>query len=105
MPITKNKNKKNHVTWSLRVLWIQDKDRLKKEMLQKVNEIVSNFRKISDKQMAETTKRTIMENIAIQKQVCRFSCTPFGLLCACVLILFLCITTMIFTGYHQLVIA
>jgi len=31
----------------------QDKTQLKKEMLQKVNEAVSNFRKVADQQMAE----------------------------------------------------
>eukprot|EP00126_Sphaerothecum_destruens_P002797 Sdes_comp16219_c0_seq1m5498 len=52
---------------------VQDRDRLKKEMLQKVNEVVSNFRKISDKQMAETTKRTIRENISINNQLTKMS--------------------------------
>lgn len=33
----------------------QDKTQLKKEMLQKVNEAVSNFRKVADQQMAEVS--------------------------------------------------
>ena len=52
---------------------VQDRDRLKKEMLLKVNEVVANFRKISDKQMAETTKRTIRENITINSQLSKMS--------------------------------
>lgn len=32
---------------------LQDKNAIKKEMLQKVNEAVINFRKVADQQMAE----------------------------------------------------
>eukprot|EP01137_Pigoraptor_chileana_P014579 Opistho-2@69369 len=59
---------------------VQDKDRLKKEMLQKVNEVISNFRDITDKQMAETTKRTIQENITINAQLTKMSAKTMELI-------------------------
>ncbi len=33
--------------------------RLKKDMIQKMNQVAAEFRRASNKQMAETTKRTI----------------------------------------------
>jgi len=47
--------------------------RLKKEMVSKVNLVSAEFRKVSDKQMAETTKRTIRENVAINQQLQKMS--------------------------------
>ena len=52
---------------------IQDKSLLRKEMLSKVNEVVTSFRNLSDQQMAETTKRTIQENIAVNSQLQKLS--------------------------------
>ncbi|KAI9002353.1 hypothetical protein BC832DRAFT_593657 [Gaertneriomyces semiglobifer] len=52
---------------------IQDKNSVKKEMLQKVNEAVAGFRKVADQQMAETTKRAIRENMAITTQLNKMS--------------------------------
>eukprot|EP01135_Chromosphaera_perkinsii_P005443 Nk52_evm1s351 gene=Nk52_evmTU1s351 len=69
-----NKKAKYHETiGEMEKKAVQDRDRLKKEMLKKVNEVVANFRKISDKQMAETTKRTIRENITINGQLTKMS--------------------------------
>lgn len=45
---------------------VMDRDRLKKEMVMRVNQVAAEFRKVSNKQMAETTKRTIRENVSIQ---------------------------------------
>lgn len=42
-------------------------------MLQKVNEAVSNFRRVADQQMAETTKRAIRENMVITTQLKKMS--------------------------------
>ena len=42
-------------------------------MVAKVNSVASEFRKVSDLQMAETTKRTIRENVAINQQLGRMS--------------------------------
>lgn len=47
--------------------------RMKKEMVAKVNSVAAEFRKVSDLQMAETTKRTIRENVAISTQLSKMS--------------------------------
>ena len=46
---------------------------MKKEMVAKVNSVAAEFRKVSDLQMAETTKRTIRENVAISTQLTKMS--------------------------------
>jgi hypothetical protein len=46
-----------------------DRDRLKKDMIQKMNLVAADFRRASNKQMAETTKRTINENARIEQTV------------------------------------
>lgn len=52
---------------------VLDKDRMRKEMVAKVNSVAAEFRKVSDLQMADTTKRTIQENVAITQQLTRMS--------------------------------
>ncbi|XP_075041193.1 cilia- and flagella-associated protein 157 [Mixophyes fleayi] len=52
---------------------VLDKDRLKKEMVQRVNTVAAEFRRVSDSQMAETTKRTIRENVSISSQLTKMS--------------------------------
>ncbi|XP_040260754.1 cilia- and flagella-associated protein 157 [Bufo bufo] len=52
---------------------VLDKDRLKKEMVQKVNTVAAEFRKVSNDQMAETTKRAIRENVAVSSQLAKMS--------------------------------
>ncbi|XP_064648997.1 cilia- and flagella-associated protein 157-like [Lineus longissimus] len=52
---------------------VVDKDRLKKEMVMRVNQVAAEFRKVSNKQMAETTKRTIRENVSINAQLTKMS--------------------------------
>ena len=47
--------------------------RLKKEMILRVNQVAAEFRKVSNKQMAETTKRTIRENVSINAQLAKMS--------------------------------
>lgn len=42
-------------------------------MVAKVNSVAAQFRKVSDLQMADTTKRTIQENVAINQQLSRMS--------------------------------
>lgn len=42
-------------------------------MVAKVNSVAAEFRKVSDLQMAETTKRTIRENVAISTQLNKMS--------------------------------
>ncbi|KAJ3068809.1 hypothetical protein HDU98_008086 [Podochytrium sp. JEL0797] len=59
---------------------LQDKSQMKKEMLQKVNEAVTNFRRVADQQMAETTKRAIRENMAITSQLKKMSAKTLELI-------------------------
>ena len=47
--------------------------RLKKDMVMRVNQVAAEFRKVSNKQMAETTKRTIRENVSINAQLAKMS--------------------------------
>ena len=42
-------------------------------MFAKVNSVAAEFRKVSDLQAAETTKRTIRENVAISQQLSKMS--------------------------------
>ena len=42
-------------------------------MVQRVNQVAAEFRKVSNKQMADTTKRTIRENVAIHVQLAKMS--------------------------------
>jgi hypothetical protein len=42
-------------------------------MVNRVNNVAAEFRKVSNKQMAETTKRTIRENVSIQAQLQKMS--------------------------------
>ena len=46
---------------------------MKKEMVAKVNSVAAEFRKVSDIQMAETTKRAIRENVSINQQLAKMS--------------------------------
>lgn len=52
---------------------VLDKDRLKKEMIVKVNQVAADFRRVSNKQMADTTKRAIKENVSINTQLQKMS--------------------------------
>ncbi len=42
-------------------------------MVMRVNQVAAEFRKVSNKQMAETTKRTIRENVSINAQLAKMS--------------------------------
>ncbi|KAJ3415997.1 Protein Hook 1 [Chytridiales sp. JEL 0842] len=59
---------------------MERKNQMKKEMLQKVNEAVANFRRVADQQMAETTKRAIRENMAITSQLKKMSAKTLELI-------------------------
>ncbi|XP_018113460.1 cilia- and flagella-associated protein 157 isoform X2 [Xenopus laevis] len=52
---------------------VLDKDRLKKEMVQRVSTVAAEFRRESNNQMAETTKRAIRENVSISLQLSKMS--------------------------------
>jgi chromosome segregation ATPase len=53
---------------------------MKKEMVSKVNMVAGEFRKVSDLQMVETTKRTIRENVTISQQLSKMSEKTMALL-------------------------
>lgn len=42
-------------------------------MVLRVNQVAAEFRKVSNKQMADTTKRTIRENVSINAQLAKMS--------------------------------
>lgn len=69
------KQQKDHkeVIYNLERKAVVDKDRLKKEMVLRLNQVAAEFRKVSNKQMAETTKRTIRENVSINAQLAKMS--------------------------------
>uniref|UniRef100_A0A4W3GLQ8 Cilia- and flagella-associated protein 157 n=1 Tax=Callorhinchus milii TaxID=7868 RepID=A0A4W3GLQ8_CALMI len=50
-----------------------DKDRLKKEMISRLNTVATEFRRVSKTQMSQTTKRTIRENVSISIQLGKMS--------------------------------
>lgn len=70
-----DKQQKEHkeVIYNLERKAVVDKDRLKKEMVLRLNQVAAEFRKVSNKQMAETTKRTIRENVSINAQLAKMS--------------------------------
>lgn len=42
-------------------------------MIAQVNQVAAEFRKVSNRQMADTTKRTIRENVSISTQLSKIS--------------------------------
>ncbi|XP_060056194.1 cilia- and flagella-associated protein 157 isoform X2 [Erinaceus europaeus] len=52
---------------------VLDKDRLRKEIIQRVNMVATEFRKVATNQMWETTKRTITENNTVTLQLSKIS--------------------------------
>uniref|UniRef100_H0WXP4 Cilia- and flagella-associated protein 157 n=1 Tax=Otolemur garnettii TaxID=30611 RepID=H0WXP4_OTOGA len=50
-----------------------DKDRLRKEIIQRVNLVATEFRKVATNQMWETTKRAIQENSSVTLQLAKTS--------------------------------
>ena len=51
---------------------IKEEDRLKKDMMAKLESVASEFRKASHAQMSATTQRTIRENVVTQSEVSSF---------------------------------
>ena len=48
---------------------IKEEDRLKREMMNKLENVASEFRKAANAQMSATTQRTIRENVSVSAQV------------------------------------
>lgn len=66
-------NEHKDAVYNLERKEVQNRDRLKKEMTARLNTVAAEFRKVSNKQMAETTKRTIRENVSINDQLAKMS--------------------------------
>ncbi|XP_040487871.1 cilia- and flagella-associated protein 157 [Ursus maritimus] len=52
---------------------VLDKDRLRKEIIQRVNLVATEFRKVATNQMWDTTKRAIIENNTVTLQLSKIS--------------------------------
>ncbi|XP_069870248.1 cilia- and flagella-associated protein 157 isoform X2 [Dipodomys merriami] len=52
---------------------VLDKDRLRKEIIQRVNLVAADFRKVATNQMWETTKRAILENSTVTMKLAKVS--------------------------------
>uniref|UniRef100_A0A667I0W2 Cilia- and flagella-associated protein 157 n=2 Tax=Lynx canadensis TaxID=61383 RepID=A0A667I0W2_LYNCA len=52
---------------------VLDKDRLRKEIIQRVNLVATEYRKVATSQMWDTTKRAIMENNTVTLQLSKIS--------------------------------
>ncbi|XP_037653243.1 cilia- and flagella-associated protein 157 [Choloepus didactylus] len=59
---------------------VLDKDRLKKEIIQHVNVVATEFRKVATNQMWDTTKRAIRENRTVTLQLAKMSRKSLALL-------------------------
>ncbi|XP_053138045.1 cilia- and flagella-associated protein 157 [Hemicordylus capensis] len=71
--LKKQEEDHKEVIYHLEKKAVLDKERLKKEMLHRVNAVAAEFRKVSNSQMAETTKRTIRENVTISLQLTKIT--------------------------------
>ncbi|KAM4663763.1 cilia- and flagella-associated protein 157 [Discoglossus pictus] len=71
--LRKQEEENKEMIYTLEKKAVLDKDRLKKEMVQRVNSVAAEFRKVSNNQMAETTKRAIRENVSISSQLAKMS--------------------------------
>ncbi|XP_042334772.1 cilia- and flagella-associated protein 157 isoform X2 [Sceloporus undulatus] len=71
--LTKQKEEHKATVYNMEKKAVIDKERLKKDMLHRVNAVAAEFRKVSNNQMAETTKRTIRENVAISIQLTKIT--------------------------------
>ncbi|CAI8048879.1 Cilia- and flagella-associated protein 157 [Geodia barretti] len=78
--IERLKKEKEDVVYSLEKKAVLDRDKMKREMVSKVNMVAGEFRKVSDLQMVETTKRTIRENVTIGQQLSKMSEKTMALL-------------------------
>ncbi|KAM3825456.1 cilia- and flagella-associated protein 157 [Vipera latastei] len=67
--LRKEEEQHKDVIYNLERKAVIDKERMKKDMLHRVNAVAAEFRKVANNQMAETTKRTIRENVAISLQL------------------------------------
>jgi chromosome segregation ATPase len=67
------KNEFEERIYELEKKHIKEEDRLKKDMMAKLESVASEFRKASHAQMSATTQRTIRENVSVSAQVNQLS--------------------------------
>ncbi|XP_014672520.1 PREDICTED: uncharacterized protein C9orf117 homolog isoform X2 [Priapulus caudatus] len=63
----------NETLYGLEKKAVIDNDKLKKVMVQEVNNVANEFRTVSNKQMADTIKRAIQENVTMNSQLGKMS--------------------------------
>ncbi|XP_036710325.1 cilia- and flagella-associated protein 157 [Balaenoptera musculus] len=71
--LRKQENEYKDYVHNLEKKSVLDKDRLKKEIIQRVNMVAAEFRKVATSQMWDTTKRAIMENNTVTLQLAKIS--------------------------------
>ncbi|XP_025215730.1 cilia- and flagella-associated protein 157 isoform X1 [Theropithecus gelada] len=71
--VRKQENEFRDYAYNLEKKSVLDKDRLRKEIIQRVNLVASEFHKVTTNRMWETTKRAIKENNGITLQMARVS--------------------------------
>ena len=59
------------VIYDLERQMVVDKDRLRKEAADKVSNLATEFRKVSDKQMEDTKQKALKENVLLNKNLQR----------------------------------
>lgn len=69
--LDKIQNQHNATLYTLEQKNAHDRELLKKESINKVNSVAGEFRRVSNMQMAETTKRTNTENEAVVSQIAK----------------------------------
>ncbi|XP_075416866.1 cilia- and flagella-associated protein 157 [Tenrec ecaudatus] len=69
----KQENLYKDYVYNLEKKSVLDKDRLKKEIIQRVNLVASEFRRVASNQMWDTTKRAIQENHTVTLQLAKLS--------------------------------
>ncbi|RKO97968.1 hypothetical protein CAUPRSCDRAFT_10399 [Caulochytrium protostelioides] len=75
----KDKQYKESLT-SVERLLMQEKAQMRKDLFQKVNDALTNLRKVAKQQMDETTVRVLQENMALSSQIKKMSRRTLGIL-------------------------
>ncbi|ELR51975.1 hypothetical protein M91_07703, partial [Bos mutus] len=71
--LRKQENEYKDYVHNLEKKSVLDKDRLRKEIIQRVNMVATEFRKVATSQMWDTTKRAITENNAVTLQLAKIT--------------------------------
>ncbi|KAM6169977.1 cilia- and flagella-associated protein 157-like [Rhynchocyon petersi] len=71
--LQKQEDKYKDYVYNLEKKSVLDRDRLKKDIIQRVNLVATEFRKVANNQMWENTKRAIQENHVVSLQLAKLS--------------------------------